>query len=321
MEEATIEMAPEPVLEHPVTQTPAEEVTESVPAISVPSQTPSPNLEAPRVSRPSPQASVNAEDRTEGSSRNGRASAPRRPQYFHCCNLYRSDGRPNSWKNWEMGKECMPHKSNLQESQFIRPTDKDGENPTTRIVIDNLDAGWFRKVNGVPSYKYVTEALEFFTTKRSRCWSGRAIDGVEYTSVGYATVDFDSVGEALKMFDEFQGRRLRGHTWHWRLEFVDPQDETHGGRKVIRPGLVPDSVMQALAAELEASTRRHGRSNHSDDGIGTRTVVTARPPTRTRPQLSNSGRSLFAGAMATVVQDRRVEPTQSARAPRRPQRS
>lgn len=220
-----------------------------------------------------------------------------------------------------MKKDCAPNKSNLQESQFIFPTDEDGESPTVRIAIDNFDATWFQKVNGVPSYKYLTQALESFAVKHSRCWSGRMIDGIEYTHVGYAIVDFDSIGEAVRMFKELQGRRLRGHTWHWRLEFVDPEDDTHGGRKAAHTELVPDSVKKALAAELEASTRRQDGSGPAND-VGT--VVATRPPVRPRPQLSISGRSLFAGAMATVVQDRHTgeqSARSSARALRRPYES
>jgi len=293
----------------PAPEVPRQEVIE--PARTTPVPSPSP----PRTSRSHPirtQAPAN-EDRGEGSSRGARTPGhPRHPQYFHCCKLSKSDGRPKSWENWKFEKPeaCIPMKTHLQEWQFVRPTDKDGEKPTTRIAIDNLDADWFRMTEGVPSYNYLTEAMGFFSTRYFRCWSGRTIDGVEYPSIGYAIADFDSLGEAIRMFDELQGRRFRGHTWHWRLEFVDPNDDTHGGRKVVRTDLVPDSVKHALAAELEASTRRQGRFGDSSTG----TAAITRPPTRVRPQLSTGGRSLFAGAMANVVQGRRTEeqPTQSA---------
>lgn len=326
IEEPMVETAPEHVEEQqPAPEALVLEASEPVPAIPVPSSSPAPNFESPRDSRPvRVQPSVNTEDHGKGSSRSSRTSIPRHLQYFHCCYLYKPDGRPKSWKSWEMKKDCIPHKSHLQESQFVAPTDMDGEHPTTRIAIDNLDATRFSKVDGIPSYNYLTEALVFFATKHTQCWSGRMVDGIEYPSVGYATVDFDSLDEAIRMFKELQGRRIRGHTWHWRLEFVDPEDETHGGRRVVRTGLVPDSVKQALAAELEASTKGHRRPKPSND-IRNETGVAARPPARTRPQLSVPGRSLFAGAMATVVQDRRAggRPAQSsARAPpRRPHRS
>lgn len=321
-EEPSIEVAPEPIEEQqPTPAAPTQEVIESVPS---PDHSPipqSPHLSASSSIRT--QALANTEDRCEGSSGNNRTCGPHSLEQlrFHCCSISKPGGHPKSWGDWEMKKHCIPNKSNLQVYQYVRPTDKDGENPTPRIAIDNLDATWFQKVNGVPSYRYVTEALEFFTTKRSRCWSGRVINGIEHTTVGYATVDFDTLDEAIRMFKELQGRRLRGHTWHWRLEFVDPQDETHGGRKVIRTGLVPDSVKQALAAELEASTRRPERPKRLDD-VGTKPVVATRAPVRARrPQLCAPGRSLFAGAITTAVQDRRGKerPTQSsARAPRRP---
>ena len=313
------EAVQEPVEElHPAPTVPRQDAPEPTPTLPVPPPSP------PRVSRSHPiriQAPSIGEDRGEGSSRSNRTLEHLRPQYFHCCKLYKSDGRPQSWTNWkfEKPKACIPVKTHLREWQFICPTDKDGENPTTRIAIDNLDADWFRTVEGVPSYNYLTSAMEFFSTKYFRCWGGRSINGVEYPSIGYATVDFDSVDQAIRMFEELQGRRLRGHTWHWRLEFVDPSDETHGGRKLIRTDLVPDSVKQALAAELEASTRNHGSFGHPNDS-GTDTAVVTRPPARVRPQLSVGGRSLFAGAMANIVQDRRggEQPTQSAtRAPSR----
>lgn len=217
-----------------------------------------------------------------------------------------------------MGGSCTPTRTHLRLQQFVRPTDRDGESPTTRIAIDNLDADWFRMAKGVLSYSYLTDAMKFFSTKSFQCWRARTIDGVEYPSIGYATVDFDSLDEAIRMFGALQGRRLRGPMWHWRLEFVDPNDETHGGRKVTRTKLVPDSVKQALAAEMEASTSR-GRDLVSE-GAGAETVATMRPPVRVRPQLSIAGRSLFAGAVANVVQDRRTEeqPAQpSTRAPNR----
>ena len=105
-----------------------------------------------------------------------------------------------------MGKACTPKKSSSQKPQFIYPT--------TRIAIDNFDATWFQKVKGAFSYKYLTEALESFAARHSECWRGRMISGIEYAAVGYATVDFDSVDEAVRVFKELQGRRLRGHTWH-----------------------------------------------------------------------------------------------------------
>lgn len=325
--EAVQELIEEP---QPAPEAPAQKIVEPAPAVPVPSPNPSPCLKnPPHASRSYPirtQESSNNEDRGEGSSQNGRTVESPRLQYYHCCKLYRSDGRPDSWENWKFEKPeaCIPTKTHLQMWQFVRPTDKDGQNPTTRIAIDNLDADWFRVVEGTPSYNYLTEAMKYFSTKYFRCWRGRTIDGVEYSSIGYATVDFDSVDEAIRMFDELQGKRLRGHTWHWRLEFVDPKDDTHGGRKVIRTDLVPDSVKQALAAELEASTRRHGRSCSSGD-TKTDTSVATRPPARVRPQLSIGSRSLFSGAMANVVQDRHTEeqPVQpTTRVPhRRPYRS
>jgi len=330
VEESVAERVQEPVEElQPAPEAPAQEVVEPAPAVPVPSP-PSPGLQTPpRASRSylRTQASSDDEGRDEGSSRSGRIPEPQRLQYYHCCKLYRSDGRPESWENWklEKPKACIPAKTHLQEWQFVRPTDKDGEKPTTRIAIDNLDADWFRMVDGVLSYNYLTEAMRFFSTKHFRCWRGRTINGIEYSSIGYATIDFDSVDEAVKMFDELQGKRLRGHTWHWRLEFVCPSDDTHGGRKVIRTSLVSDSVKRALAAELEASTRRHGRPSQSSDDASADAATIARPPARVRPQLSAGGRSLFTGAMANVVQNRRTDeqPAQSmTRAPtRRPYRS
>lgn len=321
-------MAHELIEEQSVPEVPAQEVVKPAPTAPVRSPSPSPSPQNhPHVSRPHPiraLASVDNENRGEVSSRSDRALETR-PQYFHCCKLSRSDGRPKSWENWKIEKPaaCIPVKTHLQEWQFVRPKDEDGENPTTRIAIDNLDAHWFRVVGGVPSYNYLTEAMRFFTTKYFRCWRGRTIDGVEYPAIGYATVDFGSLDAATRMFDELQGRRLRGHTWHWRLEFVDPNDDTHGGRRVIRTELVSDSVKQALAAELEASTRRLGKSGRSDDAI-TDTSAIARPPARVRPQLNVGGRSLFAGAMSNVVQDHHTEerPAQSRPRvlPRRPYR-
>jgi len=326
VEEPVTEAAQQPVEEpQPALEALPQKVVEPAPAEPIPSTSTSSGPQNPlhtsRSKRARTKASSDNGDRGEGSSRNRKTPENPRLQCYHCCSLYKSGGRPKSWENWELEKDCIPNKTNLQEWQFVRPTDRDGENPTTRIAIDNLDAGRFQTVEGVLSYDYLTDAMGFFSTKSYRCWRGRSINDREYSSIGYATVDFDSVGEAIRMFDELQGRRLRGHTWHWRLEFVDPRDETHGGRRIVREELVPDSVKQALAAELEASTRRRGKSGYSDD---TSNAGVTRPPAKVRPQLSTSGRSLFAGAMSNVVQDRRTgeRAAQSTRVPsRRPYRS
>ena len=284
--------------------------TELAPSTSVSLRPQSPSRTS-RTHRIHNQASSDNRARGEGSGQCRRSLEAPRPQYFHCCKLSKSDGRPKSWENWKVENPaaCIPKRTSLQEWQFVCPTDKDGENPTTRIAIDNLDADRFRTLDGLLSYNYLTEAMGFFSTTSYRCWRGRAIEGIEYSSVGYATVDFESVGEAVRMFNELQGRRFRGHTWHWRLEFVDPRDESHGGRKIVRAELVPDSVKQALAAELEASTRNSSNPSRSDDTTG------ARSSTRTRPRLSVGGRSLLIGAMSNVVQDRRTveQPTKSAK--------
>jgi hypothetical protein len=304
-------------------EAPAQKVIDLVPSTTRSSSLRNPP-HASRSKRTRMQAPSDNGDRGEG-SRDGETLEIPRLRYYHCCNLYRSDGRPKSWENWKMEKpvDCIPKKTNLQEWQFVRPTDKDGENPTTRIAIDNMDADRFQKVDGVLSYNYLTDAMGFFSTKSYRCWRGRSINGVEHSSIGYATVDLDSVGEAIRMFDELQGRRLKGHTWHWRLEFVDPSDETHGDRRAVRVELVPDSVKQALAAELEASTRRNGRPGRSEDTSNGTAGVT-RPPAKVRPQISIGGRSLFTGAMSNAVKGRRTgeQAAQSTRVPsQRPYRS
>ena len=61
---------------------------------------------------------------------------------------------------------------------------------------------------------------------------------------------------------------------------------------MVHKELVPDSVKQALAAELKASTKMRGTSNRSDDADA-RSVAVTRPPVRARPQLSIPGRSIF----------------------------
>ena len=321
--EATQQPVEEPQL---APEVPAQRIVEPAPAEPVPSTSPSSSPQnlphASRSKRNRTQAPSDNRNRGEGSSRNGKTLENSRLQYFHCCNLSKPNGRPKSWENWKIEKpvDCIPKRTSLQEWQFVRPTDKDGENPTTRIVIENLDADRFRTVDGVLSYNYLTEAMGSFSTKSYRCWRGRKIGGVEYSYIGHATVDLDSVGEAIRMFDELQGRRLKGHTWHWRLEFVDPSDETHGGRRTIHAELVPDSVKQALAAELEASTRTRGGPGHSDGS----TAGITRPPAKVRPQVSIGGRTLFTGAMSNVVQDRRTREraAQSTRvSSRRPYRS
>ena len=104
---------------------------------------------------------------------------------------------------------------------------------------------------------------------------------------------------------------------------MDPNDDTPGGRRVVRTELVLDSVKRTLAAELETWTRRHGGSGHPDC-TDTGAAADVRRPAGVRPQPSIGGRSLFAGAMANVAQDRRTEeqPAESTpkELPRRPYR-
>jgi hypothetical protein len=62
---------------------------------------------------------------------------------------------------------------------------------------------------------------------------------------------------------------------------VNPSDDTQGSRKPTRTDLVSDSVKQALATEVEPSTRKKGRPRYAENA-STDTAFVTRPPARVR---------------------------------------
>jgi len=156
------------------------------------------------------------------------SSAPIR--VFEKCYCALQDGafEPSSWDEFKIPVSCRPRPI----LHFFSPRDSDMANPTTRFVVDNINA--FRHHSTEPNIPYVNEDIEamfYFTgAKNVRCFDGRVVDGVVRYGVSYAVVDFDTVEDAIAVFRTFQGRKDYPDSFHFRLEFVDREDKTFGGR-------------------------------------------------------------------------------------------
>ena len=156
------------------------------------------------------------------------ASAPAR--IFEKCDCALQDGgfEPSSWDEFKIPVSCRPRPI----LHFFRPRDSDMAKPTTRFVVDNINA--FRHHSTKPNIPYVNEDIEamfYFTgAKNVRCFDGRVVDGIVRYSVSYAVVDFDTVEDAIAVFRTFRGRKDYPDSFHLRLEFVDREDKTFGGR-------------------------------------------------------------------------------------------
>lgn len=149
---------------------------------------------------------------------------------FEKCDCALQDGgfEPSSWDEFKIPVSCHPRPT----LHFFPPRDSDMAEPTTRFVVDNINP--FRHHSTEPNIPYVNEDIEamfYFTgAKNVRCFDGRVVDGVVRYNVSYAVVDFDIVEDAVAVFRTFQGRKDYPDSFHLRLEFVDREDKTFGGR-------------------------------------------------------------------------------------------
>jgi RNA recognition motif. (a.k.a. RRM, RBD, or RNP domain) len=87
------------------------------------------------------------------------------------------------------------------------------------------------KLNARFSYVPLETALAPFGPSSVDCFGPRQERGVSLSALCYGIVDFPSVDQATKAFNHLQGRRIGSREMHWRLEFLDPADESCGGRK------------------------------------------------------------------------------------------
>ena len=97
---------------------------------------------------------------------------------FEECDRALQDGafEPSSWDEFKILLSCRPRPT----LHFFSPRDTDVANPTTRFVVDNINA--FRHHSTEPNISYANEDIEamfYFTgAKNVRCFDGRVVDGV-----------------------------------------------------------------------------------------------------------------------------------------------
>jgi len=135
----------------------------------------------------------------------------------------------------------------IQNSRFMSPSSShpllfpsstDKCNPSTRIVVDNVNA--FRHQSTEPNLPYVNKDIEglFYSVgaKDARCFDGRIVEGVLRYGTSYAVVDFEMVEDAMTAFKILQGRKAYPDSFHLRLKFVDVDDRTFGRRMAVSLG-------------------------------------------------------------------------------------
>lgn len=67
------------------------------------------------------------------------------------------------------------------------------------------------------------------------------------TAFCYGVVDFETPEQAVEAFEYLQGRRVALGETHWRLEFLDPEDQTCGGRKHVEKPMQQPQRRRILA--------------------------------------------------------------------------
>lgn len=182
----------------------------------------------PSTSKYKPAKKTKAKVKPEAKAEKKGSSAAAR--VFAKCDCALQDGsfEPSSWDEFKIPVSCRP----CPTLHFFPPRDSDMAKPTTRFVVDNINP--FRHHSTEPNIPYVNEDIEamfYFTgAKNVRCFDGRVVNGVVRYSISYAVVDFDTVEDAIAVFRTFQGRKDYPDSFHLRLEFVDREDKTFGGR-------------------------------------------------------------------------------------------
>ena len=152
------------------------------------------------------------------------------------CSLQDPHFKPESWNKFKIPASCHP--SSRPPNHFFAPREADESNPSTRIVVDNVNA--FRHHSTEPNMPYVNGDVEdlFYPVgaKNVRCFDGRVVGGIARYNTSYAVVDFETVGDAVDAFKVFQGRKAYPGSYHLRLRFVDVNDPTFGRRMAVSMG-------------------------------------------------------------------------------------
>ena len=96
---------------------------------------------------------------------------------FEECDCALQDGafEPSSWDEFKIPLSCRP-----RPTLHLSPRDTDMANPTTRFVVDNINA--FRHHSTEPNILYTNgdiEAMFYFAGAQNvRCFDGRVVDSV-----------------------------------------------------------------------------------------------------------------------------------------------
>lgn len=150
------------------------------------------------------------------------------------CALESALFEPKSWNKFKIPTSCRPRPS----IHFFAPRDTDMSTPSTRIVVDNVNA--FRHRSTEPNMPYANKDIEdlFYPAgaKNVLCFDGRIVGGVVRYNTSYAVVDFETIGDAEAAFKTFQGRKAYPDSYHLRLAYVDVNDRTFGRRMAVSMG-------------------------------------------------------------------------------------
>jgi hypothetical protein len=188
--------------------------------------------------------SENVVEKTEGEmagAKGGKRTSKAHGRVFEKCDcaLETALFEPESWNRFKIPASCHPR----PPIHFFSPRDVDKSNPSTRIVVDNVNA--FRHHSAEPNVPYVNQDIEdlFYPAgaKNVRCFDGRIVEGALRYSTSYAVVDFETVEDAIAAFKTFQGRKAYADSFHLRLKFADINDKTFGRRMAVSLGPIERS--------------------------------------------------------------------------------
>lgn len=111
--------------------------------------------------------------------------------------------------------------------------DEDSFFRSTRLAIDNLThfrSSHYLLPNQSLDHLALSYVFKPFRSVAEQYFQSRLHDGVLVYESAFGVVDFSSEEDAFGAFRALQGRRIQGEKAHWRLEFLDPDDETLGDR-------------------------------------------------------------------------------------------
>lgn len=179
------------------------------------------------------------------------------PKLTSCCELARNTFTPNSWEGYNFCYACVTFR------RFIRPMDEDSFFRSTRLAVDNLThfrSSHYLLPNQALDHLTLSYVFKPFGSIAERYFQSRLHDGVLVYESAFGVVDFDSEEDALRAFRTFQGRRIRGEKAHWRLEFLDPDDETLGDRLPTIHSEPPLELMRRL--DIVSGESERTRTSH-----------------------------------------------------------